>query len=562
VVVWVVVVVASLKRLSWESFAMKLVKLIHAVVVSAVLAVPSLAHAGNILVDPGFEQRTPPAQGGWTLFGAAFSSGQARSGRWAMLDQAWFGVVGAFQQYPAAPGSRWQLTGSGLAPVQLEGAVAFGVLQVSFFDAQGRDLGTVETAGGPVPAKVSASIDASTPPGSWTRLDTGVATAPAGAAYVQAFTLYVDFSGFAQAVLFDDLRMDVLGVSHRQYVADVARNAAALRDSGQLTPEQAAGMVKAAAQSAGGQGGEVEDAPGVARCVQEPRRAFTPAPGTVAVNFSVDDRANQAYGPCDLRWKGSFLLDAVTRQLRFDPAWSGAAQGEAPRTGWPMLYDDGPWTQGGHEPEGERAGDHVWGVAVFVAPPWWGVDAYQYGLVDDTYEASLGNGWVWKGSNGTFEVPAGASAAIDAPGQTFPAFGGSDLLLTLDTRALSPMGWWNLSGLRVKSSAWSWGELPLLPLGAGRFGLQLSSQLGQRGAFPHSGLLSPGDVPEFVFTLGGVEYKGFDWSTWSAAAFTEGVTAAILTRCSPVPTPVAISVLANGNTAITVPASSCGDRER
>ena len=38
-------------------------------------------------------------------------------------------------------------------------------------------------------------------------LDTGIATAPEGAATVQAFTLYVDFSGsnVAQGVFFDDL---------------------------------------------------------------------------------------------------------------------------------------------------------------------------------------------------------------------------------------------------------------------------------------------------------------------------------------------------------------------
>ena len=51
-----------------------------------------------------------------------------------------------------------------------------------------------------------------TPVGEWTSLDTGIATAPAGTATVQAFTLYVDFSGSdtSQGVYFDDLSLCAL----------------------------------------------------------------------------------------------------------------------------------------------------------------------------------------------------------------------------------------------------------------------------------------------------------------------------------------------------------------
>jgi hypothetical protein len=481
-----------------------------------------------------------------------------------MADQAWFGVVGSFQQFPAAPGSRWQLTGSGLAPLPLQGAPAFGVLQVSFFDAQGRDLGTVETAGGPVPAKVSAQLDSSIAPGVWTRLDTGVATAPAGAAYVQAFTLYVDFSGYLQGVFYDDLRMEVLGVTHRQYVADVAANAAGLRDAGQLTPAQARAMVAAAVRSGGGTGAEVEDDGPAVRCVREPARAFSPPPGTVAVNFSIDDRANRILGPCDLKWKGSFLVDPATRLLRLDPSWSGAEPGAAPRSGWPTLHDDGPWTQGGHEPAGARAGDHVWGVAVFVTPPAAGSEAFQYGAVDDLYEATLNQGWLWRGPNGVFEVPAGASSAIDAPGLTLPAFGQTDLVLTLDTGALAPGGWWTPSTVTVKSSAWGWGELPLESLGGGRYRFQLSSWLGQDGALPHTGRLAPGDVPEFVFVLGGAEYADFNWSTWRWEKLTAGVAAFTRSPCSAglVQAPIVVLPDPNANTAITVPGPACRPPDR
>ena len=43
----------------------------------------------------------------------------------------------------------------------------------------------------------------------WIFLDTGTATAPAGTATVQAFTLYVDYSGTnaVQGVYFDDLTL-------------------------------------------------------------------------------------------------------------------------------------------------------------------------------------------------------------------------------------------------------------------------------------------------------------------------------------------------------------------
>ena len=40
------------------------------------------------------------------------------------------------------------------------------------------------------------------------------------------------------------------------------------------------------------------------------------------------------------------------------PAWSGAAA--PPRGEWLPLYDDGPVSKGGHEPEGQVAGDDVY----------------------------------------------------------------------------------------------------------------------------------------------------------------------------------------------------------
>ncbi len=175
----------------------------------------------NLLSDPGFEGDASAPQGGWTLFDESrLSTRLARSGSRSMFNWGFSRTVpyppyfigtvsGAFQEQPATPGSKWQLTGYGFAPNALTGGPAFGIVQISFFDADGEDLGTIETAGGSSPAKISNEINSGTPAGEWVFLDTGIATAPAGTAAVQAFTLYVDYSGsnVSQGVHFDDLTL-------------------------------------------------------------------------------------------------------------------------------------------------------------------------------------------------------------------------------------------------------------------------------------------------------------------------------------------------------------------
>ncbi|MCP4196781.1 MAG: hypothetical protein GY762_06480 [Proteobacteria bacterium] len=184
----------------------------------------ALANENNFLKDPGFELQLPPDQGGWILFDESMlSSKEARSGKHSMFNWGFsrnvpyppyfVGTVsGSFQEFPAGPGSRWRLTGYGAAPTQLKGGPAFGIVQVSFFDALGNDLGTVETAGSSTPAKTSEQLNSQAPAGEWVFLDTGIATAPAGTATVQAFTLYVDFSGSnaSQGIHFDDLSLSRL----------------------------------------------------------------------------------------------------------------------------------------------------------------------------------------------------------------------------------------------------------------------------------------------------------------------------------------------------------------
>ncbi len=191
----------------------------------ALTAQVTMAEDATWLADASFEKQLTPDEGGWILFDeSSFSRKQARTGSQSMLNAGlsravpypphFIGTVsGSYQEFPARPGSRWQLTGYGMTPVALEGTPAFGIVQLSFFDSDGTDLGTVETADSETSlAKTSNEVNSQTPADEWIRLDTGIATAPAGTATVQAFTLYVDFSGSdtSQGVYFDDLSLCAL----------------------------------------------------------------------------------------------------------------------------------------------------------------------------------------------------------------------------------------------------------------------------------------------------------------------------------------------------------------
>jgi parallel beta-helix repeat protein len=165
----------------------------------------------NQLKDPGFEFQLPPEQGGWLLFNPSqsfFSEASARSGQRSLLHEG-FGVNGSFQEIPAEPGSQWRLTGYGLTPMPL-GPGAFGIVQFTFFDTFGIELGTVETQGAPFPALPSNPINERSPDNQWVFLDSGIGTAPEGTASITAFTLYLDFSGSVQQVYFDDLKLCAL----------------------------------------------------------------------------------------------------------------------------------------------------------------------------------------------------------------------------------------------------------------------------------------------------------------------------------------------------------------
>ena len=270
---------------------------------------------------------------------------------------------------------------------------------------------------------------------------------------------------------------------------------------------------------------------------------FPQPAGTVAINFGVDDTANQVYAQGDLEWKGAMVYERVTRKVVYDPTWAGP---------FPLLWDDGPWTGGGHEPIGAIAGDHLWGITVFATPPAGGTTGFEYGLIDASYQKAWGNGWVWIGPmNGAFFVQSGDRQPITAQGQTFPAFGTTDLRLTIDTTKLDESRAWDTSVVSVKGSAWAWGLAPLVDDGTGKYVFTMSAVIGPGHPFNHSGLFHTGDQPEFVFVLGGVgvsEYKDVNKNQ----ALLAGVTAEAKVAGHAF-APLSVMVAGDGNTAVTMP---------
>ena len=219
-------------------------------------------------------------------------------------------------------------------------------------------------------------------------------------------------------------------------------------------------------------------------------------PGVVAVDFAVDDRANRSYAAGLLRWKGAFVFDPTTAHLTPAPDWRGP---------YPELWDDGGVELGGHEPPGARAGDHVWGVRAYVARP----------AADQVFEYGLEGGpaaeprWIWSGRNGTFTVPAVGPDVVMAQGFTVPAWGTRDLRLSFDVERSAPalgLDGLGVSVVEVKSSAWGWALLPLLPTTPGRFVVVMSAHLGAGTSLPHHGRLLAGTHVELVLVVDGREY--------------------------------------------------------
>jgi len=187
-----------------------------------------------------------------------------------------------------------------------------------------------------------------------------------------------------------------------------------------------------------------------------------------------------------------------------------------------MVYDDGPWSAGGHEPAGATAGDNIWGVTVWVSNA--AEESFEYGAIRGSVDGSDGQ-WIWTGSNGTFTVTAGATTAIDAQGLVVAAFGTTDMKLTIDVSNDGA----NLDAnfqtidytgkVKVKGTASSWAEVAMNDDGLagdataddGIYTFVLSEKKGA-----YDGLLKSGDKPEFVFVLDGTEYKASSGEAASA----------------------------------------------
>ncbi len=228
--------------------------------------------------------------------------------------------------------------------------------------------------------------------------------------------------------------------------------------------------------------------------------------GYATLTFAVDDTANQTYGPGELIWTGSFSYDEATRTLTYATSW---LPNEGP---YPTLFDDGPLSAGGHEAEGQTAGDHVWSVAVcYLADE---DRLFAYGLLNEDLR------WIWVGPNGQLEVPAGQTGVVDFPGMTIAPHGTVDFRVTLDTTALHPdyEGIDGSYGIYIKGTMNSWTPVQLLDAGIlgdevagdGIVTYQQSLFLGK-----HDGLLRGGEQAQFVFVFAkgdtgpddGLEYK-------------------------------------------------------
>ncbi len=146
--------------------------------------------------------------------------------------------------------------------------------------------------------------------------------------------------------------------------------------------------------------------------------------GHARITFFVDDRANETFQDGDIKWTGSFAWDAEENTIVFATSW-------LPSDGpYPLLYDDGPITEGGHEMAEAVAGDHIFSTEVYFKAE--EETTFQYGVLNEL------DFWMWDGTNGEFTIPAGGTGTVHAQGLVLPAFGMIDIKVTVDTNDLHP----------------------------------------------------------------------------------------------------------------------------
>jgi PEP-CTERM motif len=169
-----------------------------AIGMAAVLAFStSSTQAQNLLVDPGFESGAPGQPnpipvpggvgGGWAVFnGAAYSTAQAEFGTHSLVategaGSAW-NFEAAYQVVSGvAAGQSYTLTADFMATTSLS-AYKPVFIQLTFLNATGADLGTVQTSpGNALAVQYGAPVI-----GQWYTA-TVTATAPAGTAYAAPY---------------------------------------------------------------------------------------------------------------------------------------------------------------------------------------------------------------------------------------------------------------------------------------------------------------------------------------------------------------------------------------
>jgi hypothetical protein len=161
--------------------------------------------AGNLLVNPSFDTNL----NGWSIFGNAYYDGRAFARRTptgaAKLFSTFVGGSdsGMFQQFPATPGTDWQLDAYVMTTCMetpLTGTNANALVGSIVF----RDAGNVE-----IGSATGVLLDNTAPLGTWTKRTVIVNDAPAGTATVEAYILFVSPALEGGAAWVDDVYFGV-----------------------------------------------------------------------------------------------------------------------------------------------------------------------------------------------------------------------------------------------------------------------------------------------------------------------------------------------------------------
>lgn len=189
---------------------------------AAALALSASTSYANLLTDPGFESGAPGepnpillpggAGGGWAVFnGAAYSTAQPESGNYSLVESegvnsAW-NFEGGYQVIGGVTaGQSYTLTGDYMATTALSTYNPV-YIQLTFFNAAGTDVGTVQTGGVGAYAHQYGAASLST----WYTASV-TATAPATAVYVAPYLAMMEngANASAETIYWDNANMTLV----------------------------------------------------------------------------------------------------------------------------------------------------------------------------------------------------------------------------------------------------------------------------------------------------------------------------------------------------------------